>query len=92
MAQSREADRKDLSESVLGLARDVREAQELRAAELEGAPRSYEKASEGNLYYAAEFLRMVQKGDAIYDRAMRNAQQRYRIARSRDGREAAPGD
>ena len=93
MARLREADRRDSSkENILGLAKDVQEAQRLRAAELELASRTYEKALQGNLHQAAEFLRMVQKGDAVYDRAMRRAHQRYRTARSGDGQELGRGD
>ena len=87
MARLREADRQASSKtSVLELAKDVRKAQELRAAELERALRSYEKGLAGSLRHAAEFLQMVQKGDAVYERAMRRAHQRYRLARG-EGRE-----
>jgi hypothetical protein len=93
MARSREADRRDSSkENILELAMNVQKAQELRSAELERAPRTYEKALQGNVHQAAEFLRMVQKGDAVYDRAMRRAHDRYRTARSGEGQELGRGD
>ena len=70
----------------------MRKAQQLRAVEVEGAARSYEKASEGSLHEAAEFLRMVQKGDAVYDSAMRRAHQRYLMTLSREEGEPGPRD
>jgi hypothetical protein len=83
MARSKEADRNQASQSsILELARDVRGAQELRDAELERVQRSYGKAVRGSVLDAAEFLKAVQKGDAIYDQAMRQALRRYRAART----------
>jgi hypothetical protein len=83
--------------TILELARDVRRAQELRDAELERASYNYERALRGSVDHAAEFLKIVQKGDLVYDQAMREALQRYRAARSagasRSGRAApARGD
>jgi hypothetical protein len=83
--------------TILEFARDVRRAQELRDAELEWAAHSYERALRGSVDHAAEFLKIVQKGDLVYDQAMREALQRYRAARSagasRSGRPApAHGD
>ena len=93
MARLREADPEDLSEtSILELAKDVRKAQERRNAELERAPSSYEKALAGSVHHAAEFLQMVQKGDAVYDRAMKLALRRYRVARTGEARDPLRGD
>ena len=93
MTRSREVDRQELSQaSILELAKGVRKAQELREAELQRAGRSYEKAVTGSVHHAAEFLRIVQKGDTTYDRAMKRALQRYRAARSGEARVPARGD
>jgi hypothetical protein len=83
MARLRKADRRDSSQpSFLELARDVWRAQELRDAELERAPHNYERALRGSVDHAAEFLKIVQKGDVVYDQAMWEALERYRAARS----------
>jgi hypothetical protein len=83
MARLREADRRGSSKvSILELAHDVRRAQELRDVELERAQHNYERALGGSIDHAAEFLKVVQKGDVVYDQAMREALQRYRTARS----------
>jgi hypothetical protein len=87
MTRSKVADRQELSQtSILELAKDVRKAQALREAELEQARRSYEKALAGSMRHAGEFLQMVQKGDTVYDRAMKRALERYRAARSGEAR------
>jgi hypothetical protein len=93
MARLREADRRDPSKtSILELARDVRRAQELREAELDRAPNSYEKSLRGSVDHAAEFLKVVQKGDAVYEQAMRRAFERYRSSRVRPGAAPDRGD
>jgi hypothetical protein len=67
---------------ILELARGVHRAQQLRDAELRKAPRAYDKALEGSVQDAAEFLKTVQKADVLYERAMQTAFRRYREGRS----------
>lgn len=68
------------AESVLALAREVRQAILERDEAVAPAINRYDGASQGRLSQATELLQVVQKRDQEYELAMRAALERYREA------------